>query len=139
MSKTYKLVASAVLVAFGVLLPLVFHLAGTAGQIFLPMHIPVLLAGTPAYAAETSSYNGDTIPELLRQSACIDIQSRALTGDNPGRDGQTPRLRHPPLYRVPQRPSDQLGRGDGRPVHRLATIPLNTVEKIQIIKGASVA
>lgn len=45
MSKTYKLVASAVLVAFGVLLPLLFHLAGAAGQIFLPMHIPVLLAG----------------------------------------------------------------------------------------------
>ena len=35
----------AVLVAAGVLLPIAFHAAGAAGSIFLPMHIPVLLAG----------------------------------------------------------------------------------------------
>lgn len=35
----------AVLVAAGVLLPMVFHPAGAAGSIFLPMHIPVLMAG----------------------------------------------------------------------------------------------
>lgn len=31
--------------ALGVLLPFVFHAAGGMGQVFLPMHIPVLLAG----------------------------------------------------------------------------------------------
>lgn len=45
MTKTFPLVASAVFVALGVLLPLAFHLAGAAGAIFLPMHIPTLLAG----------------------------------------------------------------------------------------------
>ncbi len=45
MTKTFKLVASSVLVALGVLLPMAFHLAGAAGSIFLPMHIPALLAG----------------------------------------------------------------------------------------------
>ncbi len=44
-TKTFKLVASSVLVATGVLLPMVFHMAGAAGSIFLPMHIPALLAG----------------------------------------------------------------------------------------------
>lgn len=35
----------AVLVAVGVLLPMIFHAAGASGSIFLPMHIPVLIAG----------------------------------------------------------------------------------------------
>ena len=35
----------AVLIAAGVLLPMVFHAAGAAGSIFLPMHIPVLISG----------------------------------------------------------------------------------------------
>lgn len=35
----------AVLVAAGVLLPVAFHAVGASGSIFLPMHIPVLLAG----------------------------------------------------------------------------------------------
>ena len=35
----------AVLIAAGVLLPVAFHAAGASGSIFLPMHIPVLLAG----------------------------------------------------------------------------------------------
>ena len=45
MTKTFKLVASSVLVALGVLLPMAFHMVGAAGPIFLPMHIPALLAG----------------------------------------------------------------------------------------------
>lgn len=45
MTKTFKLVASSVLVALGVLLPMAFHMVGAAGSIFLPMHIPALLAG----------------------------------------------------------------------------------------------
>ena len=35
----------AVLIALGVLLPMAFHAAGAAGSIFLPMHIPILMAG----------------------------------------------------------------------------------------------
>ena len=35
----------AVPVAVGVLLPMIFHAAGASGSIFLPMHIPVLIAG----------------------------------------------------------------------------------------------
>lgn len=45
MNRTGELVAGAVLIAFGVILPLVFHLLGALGPIFLPMHIPVLIAG----------------------------------------------------------------------------------------------
>jgi thiamine transporter ThiT len=40
-----KLTYSGLFLALAVLLPLVFHLAGFAGQVFLPMHIPVLLCG----------------------------------------------------------------------------------------------
>lgn len=44
---TKKLTAGAVMLAFGIILPQLFHLTGIpqAGEIFLPMHIPVLLAG----------------------------------------------------------------------------------------------
>lgn len=45
LTATFRLVASAVLVAFGVLLPMAFHLVGALGPVFLPMHIPVLAAG----------------------------------------------------------------------------------------------
>jgi uncharacterized membrane protein len=38
-------VRGAVLIAAGVLLPMLFHASGVAGSVFLPMHIPVLLAG----------------------------------------------------------------------------------------------
>ncbi len=38
-------VRGAVLIAAGVLLPMLFHAVGGAGSIFLPMHIPVLMAG----------------------------------------------------------------------------------------------
>lgn len=45
MSKSYPLVAGAVLIAFGVLLPMAFHLVGALGPVFLPMHIPVMVSG----------------------------------------------------------------------------------------------
>ncbi|MEW6524908.1 MAG: ECF transporter S component [Bacillota bacterium] len=44
MSKTQKLTWTAVFVALGILLPMIFHGAGL-GRVFLPMHIPVLLSG----------------------------------------------------------------------------------------------
>ncbi|HBL85055.1 MAG: hypothetical protein A2Y17_02430 [Clostridiales bacterium GWF2_38_85] len=48
--KLRKLIYSGLLAAIGVLLPQVFHLIGgpQAGSMFLPMHIPVLLAGFAA-------------------------------------------------------------------------------------------
>lgn len=45
MSPTRKLVFCALLAAFGVVLPIAFHLVGALGSVFLPMHIPVLVAG----------------------------------------------------------------------------------------------
>jgi riboflavin transporter FmnP len=45
LNKTGKLVACSVFIAFGVLLPIAFHLVGALGPVFLPMHIPVLIAG----------------------------------------------------------------------------------------------
>lgn len=44
--KTRKLTYSSLLLALGIILPQVFHLFGASGSIFLPMHIPVLLAGS---------------------------------------------------------------------------------------------
>jgi len=40
-----KMVAAALFVAIGIVLPLAFHSIPNAGRIFLPMHIPVLLCG----------------------------------------------------------------------------------------------
>lgn len=45
MARTGKLTYSALFLAFGLILPQFFHLLGGTGPIFLPMHIPVLLAG----------------------------------------------------------------------------------------------
>ncbi|WP_425059972.1 hypothetical protein SCACP_06060 [Sporomusa carbonis] len=45
MSSTQKLIGVAMFIALGVVLPLAFHLAGAGGSVFLPMHIPVLMAG----------------------------------------------------------------------------------------------
>ena len=42
---TKFLTHSALLLALGVLFPFFFHQYGIAGRIFLPMHIPVLIAG----------------------------------------------------------------------------------------------
>lgn len=43
--KTKKLTYSALFLALGIIFPQIFHLFGGTGPIFLPMHIPVLLAG----------------------------------------------------------------------------------------------
>ena len=45
MHQVQKLTTGALFVAFGVFLPLVFHFTGLSGAVFLPMHIPVLIAG----------------------------------------------------------------------------------------------
>lgn len=53
MSRTKKLCLAAICTAFCTVLPYVFHLFGS-GQMFSPMHIPVLLAGIlcgPVYGA----------------------------------------------------------------------------------------
>lgn len=54
--KTKKIAVGAMLIAFCILLPQIFHFTGIpqAGAVFLPMHIPVLLAGFfigPLYGA----------------------------------------------------------------------------------------
>lgn len=55
-SKTARLTVGAMLAALSIILPQVFHLTGIpqVGAVFLPMHIPVLLAGFilgPVYGA----------------------------------------------------------------------------------------
>lgn len=43
--KNIELVTSGLLLALGILLPIIFHSFGILGKIFLPMHIPVLIGG----------------------------------------------------------------------------------------------
>lgn len=43
--KTKELILSGLLLAVGILLPMIFHSVGMAGKVFLPMHIPVLIGG----------------------------------------------------------------------------------------------
>lgn len=45
--KTRKMILTALFVAFGIVLPQMFHIIGgtSAGSIFLPMHLPVLIGG----------------------------------------------------------------------------------------------
>jgi thiamine transporter ThiT len=44
--KTKDLVKAALFLALGIILPYIFHMeGGMGGQMFLPMHIPVLLCG----------------------------------------------------------------------------------------------
>ena len=45
MNKTKQIVLTALFIAIGVVLPQAFHMIPNAGSIFLPMHIPVLVAG----------------------------------------------------------------------------------------------
>ena len=45
MSRVKSLVLTAALIAVGVILPMAFHAIPKGGNIFLPMHIPVLLCG----------------------------------------------------------------------------------------------
>ncbi|WP_326911448.1 ECF transporter S component [Sedimentibacter sp. MB31-C6] len=42
---TKELVLSGLLLASGIILPMIFHMFGMVGSIVLPMHIPVLIAG----------------------------------------------------------------------------------------------
>lgn len=42
---TKELVLSGLLLAGGIILPMIFHMFGMTGPIFLPMHIPALLGG----------------------------------------------------------------------------------------------
>jgi uncharacterized membrane protein YesL len=63
MYSVYRLVASAVCIAFGVALPVVFHMAGTMGIVFLPMHLPVLIAGL-FLGAEAGFFTGVITPLL---------------------------------------------------------------------------
>ena len=52
--ETKKITRSAVLIAVGIILPMLFHNFGISGKIFLPMHFPPLIAGFivgPVYGA----------------------------------------------------------------------------------------
>lgn len=52
--KTKKLILSGFFIACGIVLPMVFHMFSMGGSMFLPMHIPVLIAGYflgPIYGA----------------------------------------------------------------------------------------
>lgn len=44
-NKTREIVLGGLLLASGILLPMVFHMFGTTGPVALPMHIPVLIGG----------------------------------------------------------------------------------------------
>jgi hypothetical protein len=43
--KTKELITGGLLLAVGILLPMVFHSMNIMGKVFLPMHIPVLIGG----------------------------------------------------------------------------------------------
>lgn len=43
--KTKDLTSAAIFLALGLLIPYIFHATAVPGQVFLPMHIPVLLCG----------------------------------------------------------------------------------------------
>ncbi|MDF1544530.1 MAG: ECF transporter S component [bacterium] len=45
LTRTRFLTHSALYLALAILLPLIFHAMGPGGRVFLPMHIPILLAG----------------------------------------------------------------------------------------------
>lgn len=45
MNRTRYLARLALLIALGVVLPVLAHVSGVPGPVFLPMHLPVLLAG----------------------------------------------------------------------------------------------
>ena len=45
MSYIKKMIITALLIAIGIVLSLVFHLLQFAGPVFLPMHIPILICG----------------------------------------------------------------------------------------------
>jgi riboflavin transporter FmnP len=43
--RSKKIVLTGLFIAFGIIVPMIFHTVNLAGAIFLPMHIPVLIAG----------------------------------------------------------------------------------------------
>lgn len=43
--KTKNIVLSGLFIALGLVVPMAFHQFGMGGQVFLPMHLPVLIAG----------------------------------------------------------------------------------------------
>lgn len=45
LSRTRDLVLGGLMIALGVLAPIAFHAVGWGGPVFLPMHLPVLIAG----------------------------------------------------------------------------------------------
>lgn len=52
-TRTTNLVIAGLLLALGIIIPSIFHTTGISGQVFLPMHIPVLLGAfllPPTYA-----------------------------------------------------------------------------------------
>lgn len=130
--------------------------------------LALALATTPVYASEPPSYDMEeiivsadalrpaldtetvnvkvvspgkatSVPDLLRQTTGIDVQMRATAGDN--QDG-TVKLRGFDAKRftvlIDGRPANMSGVMGGSYVDWNA-IPLNEVEKIQIIKGAKSA
>lgn len=44
-NNTKRLIIAGLLLAIGIIVPMIFHTTGISGTIFLPMHIPVLLGG----------------------------------------------------------------------------------------------
>lgn len=53
MNKSKEIVLASVFIAMGFVLPMIFHFFSMGGPAFLPMHIPILIAGmvlTPKYA-----------------------------------------------------------------------------------------
>lgn len=53
MNKKRELIIGGIILALGILFPIIFHTMGIMGQVFLPMHIPVLIGGffLPPYLA----------------------------------------------------------------------------------------
>ena len=52
--KTKKMILSALFIAIGLILPMIFHAVNLSGSIFSPMHLPVMLGGFllgPTYGA----------------------------------------------------------------------------------------
>ena len=52
-NNTKRVIIAGLLLALGVIIPMIFHSTGIAGTVFLPMHIPVLIGGflLPPYLA----------------------------------------------------------------------------------------
>ena len=69
---TRNMICGGFFIALAVILPVLFHFIGAAGQIFLPMHIPVLMAGLMA-GGRTGFLTGALAP----------IMSSLLTGMPP--------------------------------------------------------